>query len=211
MPPRRGAPSAWYRTPGANAGPVPVCATMPAPFATCWRKPPGPHHGPPMHPDPHRATTDPLEEAHRRRRIILVVAALVTGAIVVGVGMMALVVAFVPGGFVDSSFVNETDEDLVIYVNGEAQAVAGGGATVNNFALFPSEEAEAAARYARAGRTPSTSSGRVAPSTGAARTSSATAPSTPGPSSPRLTGTTPITANAVEGQQFGDVPLHACP
>ena len=99
-----------------------------------------------MLPDPQSAP-DPLEEARRQRRIILGVAGLLAGAVVLGVGMMALVIAFVPGGFVDSSFANQIDEDLVIYVNGEGRAIAGPGATVSNFGLFPSDEAEAAPRY----------------------------------------------------------------
>lgn len=162
-----------------------------------------------MHPDPHRAT-DPLEEAQRRRRIILVVAALVTGAIAVGVGMMALVVAFVPGGFVDSSFVNETDEDLVIYVNGEAQAVAGGGATVSNFALFPSDEAEAVPRYVVQAYTLDFERETCTVDGGcedelrhcAVYTWSELA---------ALDWVVPIEANAAEGLRFDDVPLDACP
>ena len=162
-----------------------------------------------MHPDPHRAN-DPLEEAHRRRRIILVVAALVTGAIAVGVGMMALVVAFVPGGFVDSSFVNETEEDLVIYVNGEAQAVAGGGATVSNFALFPSEAAEAAPRYVVQAYTLDFEQEGCTAGGGCEDELRHCAVYTWAELAD-LDWKAPITANAAPGLEFGDVPRDTCP
>ena len=162
-----------------------------------------------MHPDPHRAP-DPLEEAHRRRRILLVVAVLVVGAVAVGVGMMALVIAFVPGGFVDSSFVNQTEEDLVIYVNGEAQAVAGGGATVSNFALFPSEEAEAAPRYVVQAYTLDFERESCTVDGGCEDELRHCAVYTWAELA-ALDWTAPITANASPGLQFEEVPLDVCP
>lgn len=90
---------------------------------------------------------DADEEEDRRRRILIAVVVGIVAAIAIGIGMMALVVAVVPNDFVDSSFVNHTDTSAVIYVNGEAVAVAGVGATVSNFGLFPRDGAEAAPRY----------------------------------------------------------------
>ena len=99
-----------------------------------------------MFPDANREI-DPVEDAERRRRIFILIGVLFVAAIAIGLGMMALVIALVPNDFVDSSFVNETDADVVIYVNGEGQAIAGPGATVSNFALYPRDEIDAAPRY----------------------------------------------------------------
>ena len=162
-----------------------------------------------MHPDPHRVP-DPLEEARRRRRIILVVAGLLTGAIVVGVGMMALVVAFVPGGFVDSSFVNHTDEELLVYVNGEAQAIAGPEATVSNFALFPSDEAEAAPQYVVQAYTLDFEQEGCTVDGGCEDELRHCAVYTWADLS-ALDWKAPVTANVAAGLRFGDVPLDACP
>lgn len=90
----------------------------------------------------------PDEPAERRRRILIMVAVGIVAAIATGIGMMALVVAVVPNDFVDSSFVNQTEASAVIYVNGEARALAGAGSTVSNFGLFPRDGAQAAPRYA---------------------------------------------------------------